>query len=53
MASFPTWDFTRSIRRTRTLKGFEVMNMLRKGRVAEVKKGDVLACTEFVSQILQ
>ena len=35
----------------RTLKGFEAMNMLRKGQVVGVKKGDVLARTEFLSQI--
>ena len=37
----------------RTLRGFEVMNMLRKGQVVGVKKGDVLARTEFVSQIFR
>jgi transposase-like protein len=35
----------------RTLRGFEVMNMLRKGQVEGVAKGDVLARREFVSQI--
>ncbi len=35
----------------RTLSGFEVMNMLHKGQVVGVKKGDVKARTEFVSQI--
>jgi len=35
----------------RTLKGFEAMNTLRKGQVVGVKKGDVKARTEFVSQI--
>jgi len=35
----------------RTLRGFEAMNMLRKGQVVGVEKGDVLARTEFVSQI--
>lgn len=34
----------------RTLRGFEVMNMLRKGQVVGVEKGDVKARTEFVSQ---
>jgi len=37
----------------RTLRGFEAMNMLRKGQVVGVKKGDVKARTEFVSQIFQ
>jgi transposase-like protein len=37
----------------RTLRGFEVMNMLRKGQVVGVEKGDVLARTEFVSQIFE
>jgi len=35
----------------RTLRGFETMNMFRKGQVVGVKKGDVKARTEFVSQI--
>jgi len=35
----------------RTLRGFEAMNMLRKGQVVGVEKGDVLVRTEFVSQI--
>ncbi len=35
----------------RTLRGFEAMNMLRKGQVVGVEKGDVKAGTEFVSQI--
>ena len=35
----------------RALRGFEVMDMLRKGQVVGVEKGDVLARTEFVSQI--
>lgn len=37
----------------RTLRGFEAMNMLRKGQVVGVEKGDVLARTEFVSQIFR
>src|SRR4028119_2010896 len=35
----------------RTLRGYEAMNMLRKGQVVGVKKGDVKARTEFVSQL--
>ena len=35
----------------RTLRGFEVMNMLRKGQVEGVAKGDVKARREFLSQI--
>ncbi len=35
----------------RTLRGFEAMNMLRKGQVEGVAKGDVKARREFVSQI--
>jgi len=35
----------------RALKGFEAMNMLRKGQVVGVEKGDVKARTEFVAQI--
>ena len=34
-----------------TLRGYEAMNMLRKGQVVGVEKGDVKARTEFVSQI--
>lgn len=35
----------------RTLRGFEAMNMLRKGQVKGVKKGDVRASIELVSQL--
>lgn len=35
----------------RTLRGFETLNMLRKGQIVGVEKGDVLAHTEFVSRI--
>lgn len=35
----------------RTLRGFEVMNILHKGQVLGVKKGDVLARKAFMSQI--
>ena len=35
----------------RTLRGYEAMNILRKGQVVGVEKGDVLARTEFVSQL--
>ena len=34
-----------------TLRGYEAMNMLRKGQVVGIKKGDVKARTKFVSQI--
>ncbi len=34
-----------------TLRGFEAMNMLRKGQVEGVAKGNVKARTKFVSQI--
>jgi len=37
----------------RTLRGFEAMNMLRKGQVVGVSKGDAKACTEFGSQIFR
>lgn len=33
----------------RTIRGFEAMNMLRKGQVVGVEKGDVLARTERLS----
>ncbi len=35
----------------RTLRGFEVMNMIRKGQVQGVEKGDVRAQAELVSQL--
>jgi len=35
----------------RTLRGMEATNMIRKGQVQGVKKGDVPAQIEFVSQI--
>jgi transposase-like protein len=35
----------------RTLRGFEAMNMIRKGQVQAVKKGDVRASSELVSQL--
>ena len=35
----------------RTLRGYEAMNMLRKGQVVGVEKGDVLTRAEFVYQI--
>ncbi len=35
----------------RTLRGYETMNMIRKGQVQGVEKGDVRAQLEFVSQI--
>jgi len=35
----------------RTLSGIEAMNMLRKGQVQGVEKGEVRAQVEFVSQV--
>jgi transposase-like protein len=35
----------------RTIKGYEVMQMLRKGQVLEVPKGDVLAQLNFMAQV--
>ena len=35
----------------RTLRGFEAMNMIRKGQVQGVERGDIMATVEFVSQI--
>ena len=35
----------------RTIRGYEAMNMLRKGQVVGVEKRDVSARTEFMSQI--
>ena len=35
----------------RTLRGYEAMNMIRKGQIQGTEKGDILAQVEFVSQI--
>ncbi len=35
----------------RTLRGYEAMNMITKGQIQGVEKGDILAQVEFVSQI--
>ena len=35
----------------RTLRGYEAMNMIRKGQIQGVEKGDILGQVEFVSQI--
>jgi transposase-like protein len=35
----------------RTLRGYEAMNMIRKGQIQGVEKRDILAQVEFVSQI--
>jgi len=35
----------------RTIIGYETMNMLRKGQIQQVEKGNVLGQVEFVSQI--
>lgn len=37
----------------RTLRGFEAMNMIRKGQVQGVKKGDVRASIKLVSQLFE
>jgi transposase-like protein len=35
----------------RTLKGYEAMNMIRKGQILGIEKGDVVSQTGFLSQI--
>ena len=35
----------------RTLRGYETMNMIRKGQVQGVEKGDIRDQVEFVSQL--
>ena len=35
----------------RTLSGYEAMNMIRKGQIQGVEKGDILGQVEFVYQI--
>ncbi len=37
----------------RTIKGYEAMNILRKGQVIGVSKGDVLAQLNFMAQIFE
>ncbi|WP_250126738.1 IS6 family transposase [Chroococcidiopsis sp. CCMEE 29] len=37
----------------RTLRGYEAMNMIRKGQIQGIEKGDILGQVEFVSQIFQ
>jgi transposase-like protein len=37
----------------RTLRGYEAMNMIRKGQVVGVEKGDILAQVGFVYQIFE
>jgi hypothetical protein len=37
----------------RTLRGYEAMNMIRKGQFQGVEKGDILAQVEFVAQIFE
>jgi IS6 family transposase len=48
MISFKSFNSAR-----RTLRGIEAMNMIRKGQVQGVEKGDVQAQTEFVSQVFE
>ena len=35
----------------RTIKGYEVMNMIRKGQIQDVEKGDVIGQISFINQI--
>jgi transposase-like protein len=35
----------------RTLRGYKAMNMIRKGQIQGIEKGDILGQVEFVSQI--
>jgi len=37
----------------RTLRGVEAMNMIRKGQVQGVEKGDIMSQVEFLSQIFE
>ena len=41
----------RSTQLWRSLKGYEMMNMIRKGQVKGVEKGDISAQVRFVAQI--
>jgi transposase-like protein len=35
----------------RTLRGYEVMHMIRKGQVCEVARGDVVAQSQFIARL--
>ncbi len=37
----------------RTLKGYEIMNMIRKGQIEEVKKGDVKSQIQFIENLFR
>ncbi len=37
----------------RTLAGFEIMNMIRKGQIHDVDRGDVVAQRDFFAQIFE
>jgi transposase-like protein len=47
----PMMEFKSFNNARKTLSGIEVMNMMRKGQVKEVERGDVTAQTAFVCQI--
>lgn len=49
----PSMGFNSFNTARRTLRGMEAMNMIRKGQVQGVEKGDVRAYIEFVSQIFE
>ena len=35
----------------RTLKGYEIMNMIRKGRVRNIEKGEILKQKQFIENL--
>ncbi len=37
----------------RTLKGYEIINMLRKGQIEGIKKGDIKSQVEFIENLFQ
>ena len=37
----------------RTLKGYEAMNMIRKGQLKDAEKGDVMGQASFINQIFE
>ena len=47
----PEMRFTSFNTARRTLRGYEAMNMIRKGQIRGVGKEDILGQVEFVSQI--
>jgi len=46
-------DLARSTRHWRTIKGYEMMNMMHKGKLKKVRKEEVREHVKFMHQILE